>query len=332
MRNYLIQPFFLILLATWTVSFNNYGFAQTVGSSVTGSQTVQIQNKYGVDPNTTIMSRVKPTSPDIQKRFREAGMSPREHKLNKGDSLKVAKAFDALPALHQRILKAHLLSINFLDNMPNTALTSTVNPDDEFPIFTITIRAEILNQNVSQWLTEKEQTCFISTGSPLNVSIEAGVLDAILYVILHETTHVVDGSLKIVEALWSQGKLVLNFPKNKFTGGVWSDRVSTDPKYMDTLLDGIRFRHNGKAIPIEKAQSVYLVLERTPFVSLYASCSWHEDLAEYLTVYHFTRQLKQPFRIIIRDNKREIFIYEPMKSELVRSRIKQMKRFYKNTD
>ena len=81
--------------------------------------------------------------------------------------------------------------------MPNTALTSTINPDDSFRLFDITFRAGILKQNLSEWITEKERTCFDTTGSNISVSIEAGTLDAMTYVLLHETTHVVDGSLEI---------------------------------------------------------------------------------------------------------------------------------------
>jgi hypothetical protein len=45
-------------------------------------------------------------------------------------------------------------------------------------------------------------------------------------------------------------------------------------------------------------------------------------------VYHLTEVLKQPYRIVVRKGNAEIFAYEPMKSELVRGRIGQMKRFY----
>jgi len=74
---------------------------------------------------------------------------------------------------------------------------------------------------------------------------------------------------------------------------------------------------------------VYRSLGRTPFVSLYGSSNWHDDLAEYVAVYQWTQVLKQPYRFVIREGKREVFVYEPMKSELVRGRIDQMKRFYK---
>jgi hypothetical protein len=66
------------------------------------------------------------------------------------------------------------------------------------------------------------------------------------------------------------------------------------------------------------------------FVSLYGSYNWHDDLAEVVTWYHLTEKLKQPYRIEIRKKGQIIFVYEPMKSPLVRSRFDLMKRFYES--
>ena len=84
-------------------------------------------------------------------------------------------------------------------------------------------------------------------------------------------------------------------------------------------------------LPIDQAESVYRSLRRTPFASLYGSSNWYDDLAEYVAVYHFTEVLKQPFRILIRKEGKVVFDYEPMKSDLVRSRAGQIKRFYRGS-
>ena len=42
---------------------------------------------------------------------------------------------------------------------------------------------------------------------------------------------------------------------------------------------GIVWR-NGRAMPIIHAADLYDALGRTPFISVYASCSSHDDLAE----------------------------------------------------
>ncbi|MDP9079313.1 MAG: hypothetical protein M3O71_17930 [Bacteroidota bacterium] len=262
--------------------------------------------------------------------FEEAGMSPRLHQLSSDELLSVERAFAVLPRLHQKVLKEHLRSISFLDHMPNTALTSIVNTDDRFPLYDITFRAEILNQNVSEWLTEKERTCFDPKGSSLNVSIAAGTLDAIVYVLMHEATHIVDGSLGITPVRTARS--TVDTVKSTFTSGVWTDRTVFAPQFRNTLLDSSHFRRGGKILPINTAKFVYQALRRTPFVSLYSTSSQHEDLAEYLTVYDFTQKLKQPFQIIIRDKGKKVFVSEPMKSKLVKGRMRYMKVFYANSN
>jgi len=292
-----------------------------------GEQIAKIQKRYGLDPKVPLTGRIKQTSPEILKKFRDAGFSPVLHKLNKDDSMKVVRAFNALPPLHQRVLKDHLLGISFLDNMPNTALTAAVNPDDSLAVFTITFRAEILRQNVSEWLTEKERSYF--TDHPnLKLSIEAGKLDAILYVLLHEATHVVDGSLGILNDQKKNTKIAKDF--EPFTEDIWLDRITLAPKYKDTLSSKISFRPGGRKPSIETAKGIYQFASDKPFVSLYSLSSRHEDLAEYLSVSHFTDKLRQPFRIVLYENGNILYRFEPMKSLSVKSRISLMDHFYES--
>src|SRR5262249_30209770 len=151
-------------------------------------------------------------------------------------------AFAVLPPLHRRVLGERLRSVSFLDGMPNTALTSTVNPEEPYRLFDITIRAAILRQDVSDWLTEKERSCFDAAGSRLSVSIKAGKLDAIVYALLHEATHVVDSCLRITPASRFGRKTAVDATANAFTEGVWSESELPSPRYRDPLLERIKFR------------------------------------------------------------------------------------------
>ncbi len=243
---------------------------------------------------------------------------------------KLSSAFAALPPLHRRILDERLRTVSFLDGMPNTALTSTVNPSEPYRLFDITIRAGVFGEDVSGFLTQKERTCFDTAGSSLNVSIEAGTLDAIIYVILHEATHVVDSSLQITAANRPGDQLADESPASSFTEGVWSERTIIAPRYRDPLLERVKFRAGGEMLPIDRAEAIYAALRRTPFVSLYGSSNWHDDVAEAVTWYHLTERLEEPSRIVIRDAGKETFAYEPMKSDIVRNRFDQMDRFYED--
>ena len=185
---------------------------------------------------------------------------------------------------------------------------------------------------MSKWLTQKEQSCFDAAGSPLGVSIEAGHIDALVYVLLHEATHVVDDSLHLTTASRPGTRPDRYEPNESFTKRAWNARTIPLPQFRNPLLEHIRFRGGGHVFPIAQAEAVYAALRRTPFVSLYGSSNWHDDLAEYVAVFHFTEVLKQPYRIVIRKSGRDMFVYEPMKSETVRGRCGEMRRFYEKED
>lgn len=310
-----VLPLLIFLLGT-VFSSANQAFAQTEKKG-------DIQKKYGLNPDTPLISRISPAPESVLTIFHNAGMNPTEHELTPKEYEKVQLALKKLPALHQAILKDHLASISFVDNMPNNALTSTLNKTDSFKVFNITVRAGILNQNVSDWLTGKEQTCFDATNSDWSVFIDAGKLEALLYLLLHEGTHVVDGALAMMPLPENNA----GFGKNGFTAGIWEQRTTLSSKYSNEILENTRFR-TGKVVPADKATGLYQALQQTPFVSLYSLSSTHEDLAEYLSVYHFTQQLGQPFRIIVRRAGRDVYTYEPMKSKLVKNRISTMRQFY----
>jgi len=326
----LIISSILLFICLMSVCFNS--MAQTTGKIDSSRQVTQILHTYGLNPASPFISRVRETPDSVLNMFRDAGMSPKNHVLTEEERLTVEKAFAALPPLHQRVLKEHLRSITFLDNMPNTALTSTVNGKDSYRLYDITVRAEILHQNASEWLTGKERGCFKTQGSSLSISVEAGTLDAIVYVLMHEGTHVVDGALSLLPVNEPGRKLSESSTANSFIRGVWNEPTIFAKPYRNTMLDSTRFRQGGKVLSINRAEAVYKALEKTPFASLYGTSSQHEDLAEYLTIYHFTQKLQLPFRIIIHDKEKEVFVYEPMKSKLGKSRIKCMKIFYSQNE
>jgi hypothetical protein len=293
------------------------------------AQRAEALAKYGFDPSTSLESRISETPAAVLKMFKDARTRPAAHVLTAVERQKVSRAFAALPPLSHRILRERLRSVSFLDGMPNTALTWTVNPDEPYKLFDVTIRAGIFNQNVSQFLTQKERTCFETANSSLNVSIQGGTLDAIVYVLLHEATHIVDGSLQITTER-GLGDRLDKSSATSFTKDVWSGRTTLAPQYRNTLLESITFRADGKVLSVDQAEEVYKALSRTPFVSLYGSNNRHDDLAEVVTWYHLTEKLKQPYRIEIRKKGQVIFVYQPMRSRLVRSRFDQMKRFYES--
>lgn len=279
-------------------------------------------------PNASVsvlMKAVAPAPESIFNRFREAGMDPANHPLSAVESAKVEAAFSILPPLHQQILSSHIHSISFMDNMPNTALTSPVVFQDSVIGFNITFRAGILHETISAWATKKENTLFDQTeNKEYTVSIEAGKLDAFVYVLLHEATHVVDAVLKMTPPIENATDSVA---PTAITSGIWHKmNVPLEP-YIDSLIEKTRFRGGG-SLPVASAPEIYRRLTKMPFVSLYATASWAEDMAELETIYHLTHKMKQPFSVYVKKGNHELVRFEPMKNKLVKKRLHHLKVFY----
>ena len=101
--------------------------------------------------------------------------------------------------------------------------------------------------------------------------------------------------------------------------GIWIDSRTHEAAYSLPGLD-IAFFRTGKSLPIGGAQAAYEALAQTPFVSIYGSSNWYDDVAELVTWYHLSQRLKQPYRIILRDGNNIVFTYTPMTSPLVIAR------------
>jgi len=286
---------------------------------ITNAQQIQ-------DPKLSELTMRTQSSPEsIFKKFQDAGMNPVDHKLTSIEKQKLNNAFSILPPLHQKILKKHLHSISFMDNMPNTALTSPVETADSIKMFNITFRAEILNQTISEWTAWKENTCYTkSDNNTYKVIIEAGNLDAIIYVLLHEATHVVDAVLNLTPHLDEKENWT---GSTTFTQNVWDKFNKPSEKITSPLLETILYRSR-KPIAVSSAPAVYKALQQTPFVSLYSTASWFEDLAEALTIYHLTEKMKQPYKVIVLENGIPAFVYEPKNNKQVKKRQKQLEIFY----
>ena len=151
-------------------------------------------------------------------------------------------------------------------------------------------------------------------------------MDAVTYVLLHETTHMVDMFL----GLTPQGYYKDSIPNDAHTPvtrGLWASISKLDAPYHDPIFQRVNFAPNAKTIPVAEAQSLYEALGRTPLVSIYASRGYLEDLPEFVAWRQMTRKLDQPYRIEIRDGGQVVFSCEPMKNPLVQNRLGLLERF-----
>lgn len=275
-----------------------------------------------IDQAVPLISRVGPPSDPTIQTFLDAGAtSVREHRLSSEDQRAVASALAELPSLHRSILIKHLRRLSFVDAPASmgSALTSRVEVDDGDPQFDITLSAGLLRETLTRFLNRKEKNLFRADESRNKVYIDAGTSSVLTYVLLHETTHVVD----LVLGSSSQGLHVLH-------EGVWKDgATSLETHYDIEPLQRILWR-GGKVLPLAEAPAVYEALGMTPFVSLYAATAAGEDVAETVAWYELAARYDVDLRIEVRDKHDTLLIaLEPLKSPLVRARFAEIKQLLK---
>lgn len=258
-----------------------------------------------------LKARVGPPHPDTIAAYTQAGASRTQgHELTEREWALVEQAIQSLPPLHQRILESHLARLSFIEapSSSGTALTRMYDGPDGQPRFDITLRADVLDQSLSTFLTRKEQSLLSDDGSGLSVQVSAGDAQALPYLLLHEASHVVDRTLGLMQS-------------GDGIADIWKDyRTLTEP-YAGSLLAQSVYRR-APQLPAAKGPALYQALARSPFVSLYATASAGEDFAELVTWETLSRRDKTPLAFEVCDRDGQVIArVEPLKQPGVQARL-----------
>ncbi len=235
---------------------------------------------------------IGPPDAEIIQMYRGVGAEDaRAYDLTSRERRLVEAALASLPSLHRSVLERHLTKLSFI-HAPGSAgagLTRRGESENGRQTFDITLRADILEMSLSEFLTTKEARLFEDDGSGLSVQIDAGSARALDYILLHEATHVVDGALNVVAPADSP-----------FRRDIWAgDRTLAAP-YDAMPIANTPFR-GGSRIPLSKAPDLYASLATSPFVSLYGTASAGEDLAELVSWRRLALDPDQQLHVLVRD-------------------------------
>jgi len=286
------------------------------------------QPSLGVDGSSSIEARISEVPPEVIKSYADRGqVVPINHDLTSEERRRFSTALEVLAPLQKAILREHLRSISFVEDMAANAQTVRVNAGGSEAVFDLVFNSRILDETLSEFATRKERQLFEAGGSQLTVSVVAGSMDAVAFVLVHEATHIVDMVLGLTPPPTPPGVQIPEARQTLLARGVWESSMTPISAYRGDVLDSIPLRTGGAPLDIEKAQALYEDLERTPFVSIYASLMVVEDIAELAAWRQMTEKYGQPYCIEVRDGAQVIYSYEPMKSSLVRSRLSQLDLF-----
>jgi hypothetical protein len=265
------------------------------------------------DVTLPLTSRVAPPGQDVIAAFESAGLRDvRVHVMTPAELTQVEAALAALPALHRAVLKNKLRHLSFVDGIPGegSGLTSKVGDTGQFDI---TLRASLLGESLSAFLTAKERRLFEADGSGDSVTVEATGVDALTYVLLHEATHVVDASIGITSK-----------QSSPFVKDIWEGRTALVPQFAGSPVATTMFR-GGRPIPVSQAVVIYDALAHSPFISLYATAAAPEDLAELVAWHEVSKRHGSALTITVLDaNGVSVKRYEPLGFSAVKVRMRNV--------
>jgi hypothetical protein len=215
-------------------------YAETPAATAAASEEGNSQRTGGITE--ALIARVGLPSQLAIDQFKKAGMQDvAPHPLTAEERGKVERALSPLPALIKRVLEKKLLNLTFVDGIPGdgTGLTSL---DPETGLFDITLRASIIDESLSTFLTTKERRIYTDDGSGMSVTVTGTGTNALTYVLLHESSHVLDKGCGITSDLHSG-----------FVAGIWTSHWEMAPSsakiapftyFRDESKGSGRERHN----------------------------------------------------------------------------------------
>jgi len=225
-----------------------------------------------------LMARVGPPSRAAVDEFKKAGMeSVRPHTLTANERAKIEAVLDSLPTLNRNVLGNKLHALAFVDGIPGEG-TGLTSPVAKTGLYDITLRASILDEPLSTFLTTKERRLFIDDGSGVSVTVSGTGIDALAYVLLHESSHVMDFACGVTTE-----------SNSRFVAGVWANGKELVPELASSPVAATYFR-GARRLGVGQAQNLYDSLARSPFVSLYATASQREDFAELVAWHEILKQ------------------------------------------
>lgn len=296
-------------------------------------------SNYQFSDSSPLLSRVKKAEPfvleylqnmDGRPDYSVYDPTPKERKM-------IGEALAQLPPLTKKVMQEKCVGIYFINNLYGSGLSDWL-VDGRGEIYTILVLNPVtLKMNLSEWLTWKENSAFTADSPGSGIGIDCGKKYPGLYGILyHESTHAVDYVKNInpfVETATLyydqiRGKKIVN--PTDYIQGVWQYANQPAPSSDFPYRKKVKFYTDKKEnlIPVSQAAECYNELTSSPFVSLYGSQSWSEDLAEMVMFYHLVKVMGQPYVITV-SNGGQVQQFKPLDNARVSGRFKNIGIFYR---
>jgi len=291
-------------------------------------------SSYHFNPESKIISRVMEPQTFIMNYLKKMDNRTdyEKYKPDYFELKKIEKNLRLMPDSFREILQNKIAGIYFVKNLLGSGLTDWVLDENRNIYLIMVFNSDVLSRSISDWLTYKENSCFIYNADEFRIKMDCGnQVDGFLYILLHELSHSYDYINRVTPAVDPELSGILNAERaqTEFVAGIWKDYAAPETDKDFESRKNITFykMNQGPKISIADAMSIYQQLQETPFVSLYGCISWAEDFAELSAFYYLTEKLNQKFTIEVLMGNKIIYASEPMKKIPVKKRFEIIRKY-----
>ena len=284
---------------------------------------------YNFDPASPLADRIVDAPAELLDLYEEAegGVRPLVYTPNDEERQQIVDALEMLPVRHQEVIRERLVAVYCIDRFAGTGMADIVlGPDDEFYALLI-LHKRVFTDSATDLLEYRESSAFSDTSDEICLEIDLPEWVSLLrYITLHEVSHIVDYVDQYTPYV-EPASLALAGRSERdttFTDEVWSDYRTLRPEIGLEVQPQLSYYGLGGEpdIPDTEMASVFTRLADTPLASLYASFSWAEDFAEYVTFSYLVRTLGADYSIRVVDHGETVAELHPMDSPLVAERVR----------
>ena len=229
--------------------------------------------------------------------------------------------FELLPLNYINIITEKVYGIYFVNNFLGGGMTLPIFDNDGNMFMVLFFNPEIMRQNISEWITFRDNSAFTINDSKISINIEINnQFLALIHTLIHEATHVYDyyNYITPYTELFLRNDNTI-FP-TEFIKDIWINYDETIEEYNFVYRKNIYSYDLGEKINKKYAIDIYQAFIKTPFCSIYGSKNWAEDFAEGFTWWYLHKYFNINYITNIFDGENLLIIYDPNENELVKAR------------
>ena len=290
------------------------------------------------DPTTPLLSRIKQAPPKLlASASKEDQRDYTAYKLSPEELETFRISLGQLPKAFLKPLQDRLIGIYFITDLKTSGWTQLIIDKEslEDRHYIMMLHPKVLHMSLSEWLTDKENSAFLSDQNGLKVRVNAGdQVSGLTGILIHECAHIFDFVHHVTPYL---GSLTYDIIQKKspdqikqyqkygtpFLQSVWPNAQDALASEFKKLIEKrpIFYASEKEKLNLSEGLKLHQNMVNLPCPSLYSLIGWGEDYAEMAMFHHITKVLKQPYQIEFYEGEEIVFESEPMTHALVKSRL-----------